>query len=72
MEDIAKNPPKTPSPKEIKIKYATQIKTAPPMFAFFCNEPKLVQESYRRFLDNRLREHFGFQGVPLGIVFKQK
>jgi GTP-binding protein len=72
MEDIAKNPPKTPSPKEIKIKYATQIKTSPPMFAFFCNEPKLVQESYRRYLDNRLREHFGFQGVPLGIVFKQK
>jgi GTP-binding protein len=42
------------------------------MFAFFCNEPKLVQESYRRYLENRLREHFGFSGVPLGIVFNKK
>jgi len=72
MPDIEKNPPKSSSPKEIKIKYATQVKSNPPMFAFFCNEPKLVQESYRRYLENRLREHFGFAGVPLGIVFNQK
>jgi GTP-binding protein len=72
MPDIEKNPPKSSSPKEIKIKYATQVKSNPPMFAFFCNEPKLVQESYRRYLENRLREHFGFSGVPLGIVFNQK
>jgi len=72
MWDIEHYPPKSSSPKEIKIKYATQIKTNPPMFAFFCNEPKLVQESYRRYLENRLREHFGFSGVPLGIVFNKK
>lgn len=72
MVDIEKNPPKSSSPKEIKIKYATQIKTEPPMFAFFCNEPTLVQESYRRYLENCLRAHFGFEGVPLGIVFKKK
>jgi GTPase len=72
MPDIERNPPKSSSPKEIKIKYATQVKSNPPMFAFFCNEPKLVQESYRRYLENRLREHFGFAGVPLGIVFNQK
>jgi len=42
------------------------------MFAFFCNYPKLVQESYKRFLMNKLREHFGFAGVPLGITFKEK
>ncbi len=72
MSDIEKNPPKSSTPKDIKIKYATQVKSSPPMFAFFCNEPKLVQESYRRYLDNRLRDHFGFQGVPLGIVFKKK
>jgi GTP-binding protein len=72
MKDVGKYPPKSSTPKEIKIKFATQIKTAPPLFAFFCNYPKLVQESYRRFLVNKLREHFGFSGVPLGIVFKEK
>jgi GTP-binding protein len=69
--DIDRNPPKSSSPREIKIKYATQVKTKPPMFTFFCNEPKLVQESYRRYLENRLREHFGFSGVPLSVVFRR-
>jgi GTPase len=72
MAEIEKNPPKSSTPKEIKIKFATQIKTNPPMIAFFCNHPKLVQESYKRFLMNKLREHFGFTGVPLGVVFKEK
>jgi GTPase len=72
MPEIENNPPKSSTPKEIKIKFATQIKTNPPLFAFFCNHPKLVQESYRRFLMNKLREHFGFAGVPLGIIFKEK
>jgi GTP-binding protein len=72
LPEIERNPPKSSSPKEIKIKYVTQVKESPPMFAFFCNEPKLVQESYRRYLENRLRAHFGFAGVPLGVVFKKK
>jgi GTP-binding protein len=72
MLDIGITPPKSSTSREIKIKFVTQIKTNPPMFAFFCNHPKLVQESYKRFLMNKLREHFGFAGVPLGIVFKEK
>jgi len=72
MMDIGITPPKSSTSREIKIKFVTQIKTNPPMFAFFCNHPKLVQESYKRFLMNKLREHFGFAGVPLGIVFKEK
>jgi len=72
LPEIERNPPKSSSPKEIKIKFASQVKTDPPMFVFFCNEPKLVQEAYRRFLDNKLREHFGFSGVPFTIVFKKK
>jgi GTP-binding protein len=72
MLDIEITPPKSSTSKEIKIKFVTQIKTNPPMFAFFCNYPKLVQESYKRFLMNKLREHFGFAGVPLGVVFKEK
>ncbi|HTY37536.1 MAG TPA: ribosome biogenesis GTPase Der [Bacteroidota bacterium] len=72
LPEIERNPPKSSSPKEIKIKYITQVKTEPPMFAFFCNEPKLVQESYKRFLINRIREHFGFAGVPFTLTFKRK
>jgi len=72
LPEIQRNPPKSSSPKEIKIKYVTQVKTRPPMFSFFCNEPGLVQESYKRFLGHALREHFGFAGVPLSIVFRKK
>jgi GTP-binding protein len=72
LPEIERYPPKSSSPKHIKIKYVSQVKTKTPMFVFFCNEPKLVQESYRRFLDHKLREHFGFSGVPLSIVFKKK
>ncbi len=72
LAEIRRTPPSARGPKEIKIKYVTQVKTRPPVFSFFCNEPKLVEESYRRFLVNRIREHFGFTGVPVKVVFKQK
>ncbi len=72
LPEIDKNPPKSSSPKEIKIKYVTQVKSDPPVFAFFCSEPTLVQESYRRYLENRIRAHFGFTGVPLRIILKKK
>lgn len=72
LPDIKKTPPLSPSPKEIKIKYITQLKTNPPVIGFFCNEPKLVPEAYQRFLAKRIREHFGFRGVPLTLVFKKK
>lgn len=72
MADIEHTPPSAKGPKEIRIKYVTQVRTSPPLFAFFCNEPTLVQENYRRFLENRMRFHFGFAGVPIGIVFKKK
>jgi GTPase len=72
LPEIEHYPPKSSSPKEIKIKYISQVKVKAPVFAFFCNEPTLVQESYKRFLANKLREHFGFQGVPLSLTFKRK
>ncbi len=56
----------------IRIKYMTQVRQAPPVFNFFCNFPQGVKEPYRRYLENKLREHFGFEGVPLTLVFKQK
>ncbi|HEX9656395.1 MAG TPA: ribosome biogenesis GTPase Der [Bacteroidota bacterium] len=71
-EDIKSFPPKSRSGKEIKIKYITQVKTKPPVFAFFCNEPKMIEENYKRYLENRIREHFTFCGVPVLLSFKEK
>ncbi len=56
----------------IKIKYVTQIKTYHPAFAFFCNHPKHVKPSYKHFLENQIREHFDFKGVPISIFFREK
>ncbi len=72
LPEIDSHPPRSKSGKEIKIKFITQVRTAPPVFAFFCNEPKLVEENYIRFLENKIREHFGYAGVPLVITFKKK
>lgn len=65
-------PPPSVRGKRIRIKYATQVHRQPPLFAFFCNHPKLVPVSYRRYMENRLRETFGFEGVPVGLSFRQK
>ncbi len=70
--DIRTFPPRSRSGKEIKIKYITQVKVKPPVFAFFCNEPKLIDDTYRRYLENRIRDHFTFTGVPVTLSFKQK
>ncbi len=64
--------PSTPTGKEIKIKYGTQLKSGPPIFAFFTNEPKHIQDHTKRFIENKMREEFGFIGVPLTLVFKKK
>jgi GTP-binding protein len=56
----------------IKIKYITQLPTYTPSFAFFCNHPKHVKDSYKRFLENKLRESFNFSGVPINIFMRQK
>ncbi len=69
---IAEKPPSSSSGKEIKINYITQVKTDPPAFAFFANEPKLVEDRYRRFLESKIRENFGFSGVPLSLYFRKK
>ncbi len=58
--------------KYVKIKYITQLPTPTPQFAFFCNLPQYVNESYGRFLENKLRERFNFHGVPINIFFRAK
>jgi GTPase len=56
----------------VRIKYVTQVRENPPVFVFFCNYPQGVRESYRRYLENQIREAFGFTGVSLTLVFKHK
>jgi GTP-binding protein len=58
--------------RPIKFFYATQASTRPPTFVLFCTEPEAIQASYRRFLENRLREEFGFAGVPLRIRLRKR
>jgi len=65
-------PPATPTGKEVKIKYITQVGEHYPIFLFFANEHKFVPEHYRRFLERLIRENFGFEGVPMTISFKEK
>lgn len=69
---VARHPPPAHRNRPVTIKYATQIQANPPVFAFFANQPKGVSESYRRFLERRIRESFGFDGVPVTLTFKQK
>ncbi|MBD2754772.1 ribosome biogenesis GTPase Der [Spirosoma validum] len=70
--EIEKYPPPAIKGKHIKIKYMLQVPTPSPTFVFFCNLPQYVQEAYQRFLENRLRDHFDFTGVPLTLFFRQK
>lgn len=65
-------PPPSMERKEVKLRYCTQVKTAPPVFAFYCNHPTAVRANYRQFLENRLRQQLGFAGVPLSLSFRQK
>ena len=72
LEAIAKIPPPSHRGKFIKIKYITQIDKEYPAFAFFCNYPKHLKGSYMQFLQNQLRSHFDFSGVPISLFFKEK
>lgn len=58
--------------KHIKINYVTQLPVNTPAFAFFCNLPQYIRDPYKRYLENRLRENFGFSGVPLQLFFRKK
>ena len=69
---IESRPPPSFKGKFVKIKFCTQLPTPHPQFAFFCNLPKYVKEPYKRFLENKLREHFEFNGVPIQLFFRKK
>lgn len=71
-EAIERTPPPAYRGRFISIKYVTQLPTHFPSFAFFCNNPKYVKDSYKAYLENQLRKEFDFTGVPVTIYFREK
>ncbi|WP_117160727.1 ribosome biogenesis GTPase Der [Paraliobacillus sp. X-1268] len=72
MDAIATNPTSTFKGKKLKILYATQVAVKPPSFAVFVNDPELLHFSYERFLENRIRSAFGFEGTPIKIFARRR
>jgi GTP-binding protein len=72
LPEIENYPPPAWKGKYIRIKYVTQLPTQSPSFAFFCNLPQYVKDPYKRFLENRLREHFDFSGCTVQIYLRKK
>ncbi len=69
---IEKYPPPSLKGKFVKIKFITQLPTPQPQFAFFCNLPQYVRDAYKRYLENQLRKHFDFHGVPISVYMRKK
>ena len=72
LNEIRMTPPQSLKGKEVKINYITQLRSSPPIFAFFVNDPDGITENYKKFLEKKLREKFGFKGVPIGMIFRKK
>ena len=66
------NPPPSDKGRRLKVRYLTQVGVKPPTFVFFVNDPELMHFSYKRYLENQMRKHFGFEGTPIRIVVRQK
>ncbi len=72
LEIVKQNSPPAWKGKFVKIKYCMQLPTPTPQFVFFCNLPQYVRDPYKRFIENKLREIYDFNGVPITIYFRQK
>ena len=72
LELIQNTPPPSVKGKYVKIKYITQLPTKKPAFVFFCNLPQYVKESYKRFLENKIRTKYSFTGAPIQLFFRKK
>lgn len=71
-EAYAMNPPQSIKNKRLKILYSTQVNTAPPTFVLFTNNGDLMKDHYKRYLENKLREAFGFFGTPIRIALRER
>jgi GTP-binding protein len=69
---IERLPPPSHRGHFIKIKYVQQLPIHFPAFAFFCNHPKHVKDSYKNYLENQIRERYDFQGCPVAVLFREK
>jgi GTP-binding protein len=72
LKAVEEYPPPALKGKYVKIKYVTQLPTHAPAFVFFCNFPQYVKEPYKRYLENKIRQHFDFTGVPIQIFMRKK
>jgi GTP-binding protein len=72
LPELEKTPPPSIQGKDLRINYVTQVKTEPPVFAFFCNQPQLIPDSYKRFMERALRDKFDFEGTPVSFIFRRK
>ena len=73
LEQVAITPPPSNKGKFVKIKYVTMLKDSViPTFIFFCNLPQWVKEPYKRFLENKIRDHWDFHGTPIAIFMREK
>lgn len=72
LKAIEENHPPAVKGKFIRIKYVTQLPTHAPAFAFYCNLPQYIREPYKRYLENQIRRHFDFTGVPIRIFMRKK
>ena len=71
-EAYALNPPTSFKGKRLKIYYTTQVTTQPPTFVFFVNNEELLKDNYKRYLENKLREAFGFFGNPVRLSARER
>jgi GTPase len=69
---VLAHPPPATAGRLLRVYYASQPATHPPLFVFHCNDPDLVQPHYRRFLENTIRGHYDFTGVPLTLEFRAR
>lgn len=69
---LDRTPPPSVRGYDLRINYITQVNTEPPVFAFFCNQPKLIPENYKRFIENQFRDQFNLKGTPISFVFRRK
>jgi len=69
---LEKTPPPAVQGRDLRINYITQTGIEPPVFAFFCNVPELLPDSYKRFVERKIRENFDFEGTPISFIFRKK
>ncbi|MFB6305714.1 MAG: GTP-binding protein, partial [Flavobacteriales bacterium] len=72
LEHVKSHPSSMYKGRDIKIKFMTQLPTYFPSFALYCNYPDYVKASYKRYVENKIREHYDFNGVPIRVFFREK